>query len=270
MGNDFDIAIDIYKELMLKVPDDLGIREILGEILSRSDRYKEAKAFLELFIKEYPDRKASFVNLSLLLMRNEKYEDVIQLLDSVLLKFPEDSILPLIKGSALNSLARYDEAEVYLIEALKLDPKNAQACHILAAVWDVCKKYDLSDSLYEKIIMDNPDDDVALNNYSYSLAVRGENLDKALKMVNKALEKNPENASYLDTKGWILYKQDKLEDALIYVEKSLSIEKNNTEIMEHLGDIYYGLKKHSKANEYYKRAYSIDSKNEKLKKKISE
>jgi len=267
--NDFD-TIDIYKKLIIKVPNDLEIREILGEILSRSNRYEEAKDFLELFIKEYPDRKASYINLSLLLMRNDKYEGVVNLLDSVISKFPEDPILLLIKGTALNYLERYDEAEVSLIETLKLDPQNTQGRHILAAVWDTCKKYNLSDSLYERIIMDSPDDDIALNNYSYSLAVRGENLGKALEMVNKALEKNPENASYLDTKGWILYKQDKFEDALIYVEKSLSIEKNNAEIMEHLGDIYYRLKKHDKANEYYKRAYSIDSKNENLKKKISE
>jgi Tfp pilus assembly protein PilF len=150
---------------------------------------------------------------------------------------------------------------------LEVEPNNVAVQHILATVWDMLKKYVQCDSLYELILSNNPKDIVAMNNYAYSLSVRGEKLDKALKMVEAALAEEADNASYLDTKGWILFQQKKHKEALKFIQKSLEIEPDNAEVLEHLGDIYQALRQPEKARVYYQRAAEIDTTNADLQRK---
>ncbi|NLA22236.1 MAG: tetratricopeptide repeat protein, partial [Candidatus Marinimicrobia bacterium] len=215
-----------------------------------------------------PERKASYANLALLYVRNENYQQALDILDSARIRFPNDPSFLLAQGSIYNTLRDYQSAEKVLLKTLQIEPNNVQAQHLLAAIWDMLKKYSQCDSLYEVIIRHNPDDVIALNNYAYSLAVRGERLDEALKMVDLALVKEPNNASYLDTKGWILYRQKKYKEAIKYIQKSLEIEQDNAEVLEHLGDVYQALRQPKKARTYYQRAAEIDKNNENLKRKL--
>jgi Tfp pilus assembly protein PilF len=94
-------------------------------------------------------------------------------------------------------------------------------------------------------------------------------MDKAEAMSKKSLEKEPQNASYLDTYGWILYQRGKYEEAAKYIIQSLDIEKNNAEVNEHYGDVQYKLGNVDKAVEYWKNAKQYGSDSPTLDKKIS-
>jgi tetratricopeptide (TPR) repeat protein len=111
---------------------------------------------------------------------------------------------------------------------------------------------------------------LVLNNYAYALAERGTELDKALKMVTKALEIDSTNSSYLDTKGWVHYKLGEYDKAKDYIEQSLEANPDNAEVADHLGDVYYKLGDKAKAIEYWQKAYEIDPEREGLKEKIDE
>jgi len=268
MNGDLNTAIDLSKQVLALDPQNFANRERLGDILSRSDRFEEADSYLQMMIESYPDSLNSYENLAMLFIRQERYSDAIDFLRIALEKFTNSPIFLMLQGSCYFSLKNYALAEPPLATALQAVPKNIQAQHMLANVWDAVGKYDLADSLYNEIIRDNPDDDVALNNHAYSLAVRGVSLKKALNMISRALQKEPENSSYLDTKGWILYKLGKFQEALQWVEKSLGTENENSEVLEHLGDIHQSLGNREKAQEFYERALKIDSENERLKQKL--
>ena len=111
---------------------------------------------------------------------------------------------------------------------------------------------------------------LVLNNYAYYLAVRGEQMEKAEEMSKKSLEKEPENASYLDTYGYILFKNGKYEEAEKYIKKSLDKEPESGEINEHYGDVQYKLGNKEAAMDYWKKAKKYGSEGEDLKKKIEE
>ncbi|MFA4839416.1 MAG: tetratricopeptide repeat protein [Candidatus Neomarinimicrobiota bacterium] len=268
MNGDLNTAIDLTKQVLTLDPQNFANRERLGDILSRSDRFEEADSYLRMMIESYPDSIDSYENLSMLLMRQQRYPDAIDFLRIALEKFPNSPVFLMLQGSCYFSMKNYTLAEPPLAAALQTEPKNVQAQHMLANVWETIGKYDLSDSLYDEIIRDNPDDDVALNNHAYSLAVRGISLEKALNMIGRALQKEPDNSSYLDTKGWVLYKLGKSREALPWIEKALATEKENPEVLEHLGDIYQSLDDRGKAEEFYRRALKIDTENERLKKKL--
>ena len=75
-------------------------------------------------------------------------------------------------------------------------------------------------------------------------------------MIERALEKEPDNPHYLDSMGWVLYKMGRTESALDYILNSLenlgeqdNQEKAYSEVYEHLGDIYLTLGKTELARE---------------------
>ena len=61
-------------------------------------------------------------------------------------------------------------------------------------------------------------------------------------MIRKALHDDPENAAYLDSMGWVLFKRGKLKEALDNLQKAVEkLERPDPTILEHLGDVYLKL-----------------------------
>ena len=135
------------------------------------------------------------------------------------------------------------------------------------------KQYQIADDAYEKILKIDPENIQALNNYSYYLAERGEKLDLAEKMITIVINKEPESSTYLDTYGWIKYKNGEYKEALTILLKAIKLTpRPSSEMYEHLGDCYLKLNEHKSAIENWKKA--LDNAPEKdtsrLEKKIKE
>jgi len=77
-----------------------------------------------------------------------------------------------------------------------------------------------------------------------------------------------ENASYLDTYGWILYKSGKFNEAKEYILKSLAVNPNSAVVNDHMGDIYDALKDRTNAFKYWKRASELAPDNQEYKTKL--
>lgn len=87
---------------------------------------------------------------------------------------------------------------------------------------------------YEKALKLQPSRALTLNNYAYYLSLQKKNLGKALKMSAKSLEKEPENATYLDTYGWILHQMGKDAKAKPIFKRAIVLGGNGSrEILLH-------------------------------------
>ena len=74
---------------------------------------------------------------------------------------------------------------------------------------------------YEKAIKLDPKCCTALNNYAYFLSLEGKRLCKAARMSRITVEEEPDNATYLDTYGWILYLRHKPAKAKPYFKHAM-------------------------------------------------
>ncbi len=150
--------------------------------------------------------------------------------------------------------------------------------------WDKAKTY------FEMAIIDN--NPQALNAYAYTLAEKGEDLKKALKLSKKALDivnyrwlnrkywlydkatresiLNRILQNFYDTYGWILYKQKRYRAAEKYLKKALSFrtEGKSPDILVHLGNIEEALSKKEEAVDTYIDVLSRDPKNDSVRAKI--
>ncbi len=242
--------------------------ELLGRIAFEEEDYPEAEQYFILLTKENPQNRFGWLFLTILYNRENKYENSLAVLRQALTFHKDDPDLLGLYGNTLSQLGRENEAIEPLKKALEANPDDVNAIAALAALYDKLKMWQKSDSLYEAALEKYPDNPLLLNNYSYSLSERGVQLERALQMINKALEKEPENGAYLDTKGWIYYQLGKYRQALEFVQKALEVRENSAEVIEHLGDIYYRLGQPEKARQYWEQALEKAPHNQELKEKL--
>jgi Tfp pilus assembly protein PilF len=98
------------------------------------------------------------------------------------------------------------------------------------------------------------------------LADRNVNLDEAERLIRRALdadrtarkdvEDEGDNASYLDSLGWVLFRKGKLTEAREWLEKAAALPDggDNAEVWDHLGDVYAKLDQRAKAKEAWQTA----------------
>lgn len=111
-----------------------------------------------------------------------------------------------------------------------------------------------SDANFDKVLEIDPNNRYVLNNYAYYLSERGERLEFAKKMSEKTLEIEPDEPSFLDTYGWILFQIGDYNGALKAIEKAVSLDGESFEVLEHLGDVYYKLGDIESALKYWQLA----------------
>ena len=115
----------------------------------------------------------------------------------------------------------------------------------------------------------NPYNDLILNNYSYYLALRKENLEKAEKMAAQIIKNNPDNPSYLDTYAWVLFMREKYKEAKKVMEKAINGGQVSATHFEHYGDILFQLGDIDGAVKQWQKAKGMSSDHELIDKKIA-
>ncbi|MBA9077702.1 tetratricopeptide repeat protein [Rufibacter quisquiliarum] len=131
------------------------------------------------------------------------------------------------------------------------------------------EQYDLSDQAYDRVLAIDPNNPHALNNYSYFLSLRGHNLAKAKIMAGVLVAQFPDNATYLDTYAWVLYKLKDYQEAKRLLEKAVALSSDAT-IIEHYGDVLYQLGSREAALKQWVRANQVGGASEAISKKIKD
>lgn len=105
----------------------------------------------------------------------------------------------------------------------------------------------------ELVLDEFPDDASALNDLGYLWADQGKHLERAHRMIRQAVEKEPENAAYRDSLGWVLFRRGKVREAIPELEKAAAAEPDPT-VLEHLGDAYRADGQAEKAAQWWRKA----------------
>ncbi|MCH7526317.1 MAG: hypothetical protein IID39_02665 [Planctomycetes bacterium] len=80
------------------------------------------------------------------------------------------------------------------------------------------------------------------NDFGYSLADAGLRMEEAERMIRYALSHAPLNGAYLDSYGWVLYKQGAFAEAKEWLEKAVNTPGGDDPVVyDHLGDAHWRL-----------------------------
>lgn len=266
-------AYELLDLLTTTHPNDAKAFAMKADFLMRDNRLKEAR---ESFYETVKLDSSRFMVWSQLVNTSYELGDYATMeKDSrtALELFPNQGVLYLLNGIANNGLKNYQKAVDILNEGelfTRTDTyMNVQLLSVLADAYNNLKQYKESDEAFEKAITKDPSNPLILNNYSYFLSLRAENLDKAEEMSKKSNILQPRQASYQDTYAWILYQQGKYEKALEWILKAMENggQKSGV-IVEHYGDILFKLGEESKALEQWNIALELGDHSDELAQKV--
>ena len=117
----------------------------------------------------------------------------------------------------------------------------------------------------------NPENINLLNNYSYYLALEKVNLERAKELILKVIEKFPNNSTYTDTYGWVMFQRGEYEEAeKILFKAVISSSEKSGEILEHYGDVLFKLGMKKKAVTFWEKAEVNGEYSKELIQKINE
>jgi tetratricopeptide (TPR) repeat protein len=193
--------------------------------------------------------------------------------DQALSLFPNQAVFWFYNGTGHLIEKNFDRAAKSLEHGKRLSASEpelvAQFNAQLGDVYNSLKEYKKSDAAYEAVLTHDPQNEHVLNNYSYFLSLRGEQLPKAKAMAGKLVQQHPANPTYLDTYAWVLYKMEDYEGALKYLEQAIAYSEDAT-IVEHYGDVLFKLGKRDEAVRQWEKAKLKGEASAFLDKKIKE
>jgi tetratricopeptide (TPR) repeat protein len=117
---------------------------------------------------------------------------------------------------------------------------------------------------FEYVLEHKPDNADALNYLGYTWVDKGVNLNKAFKMIGKAVELEPKSGAIIDSLGWAHYKLGQYSEARINLEDAVELSPNSATIIDHLGDVYWKLGRFREAGYQWERALDFEPTDEEL------
>ncbi len=149
-------------------------------------------------------------------------------------------------------------------ELITTDPTNPELLTLKSNILGEMGRSDQAATVMKAALAIAPTDASANNNMGYMLAVRGERLDEAEKMLRLAVATRPGETAFADSLGWVFYKQGRLRMAGRVFQRLIAYPGANSPshgvIFDHAGDTYWRLGWHDKAVELWSKALELGKK----------
>ncbi|MBN8996671.1 MAG: tetratricopeptide repeat protein [Rhizobiales bacterium] len=281
----------------------------LGSAIGADDGAELPSAYLQLAHFLDPNAYLPLLALGDLLQQSDRCEDAIALYgripaDSILRRFADIQ-----SGLCLEQLDRVDEAAAHIKRVIDADPTDLEAVMALGNIyrahnrfteaadaysrgidqikdpakgdWRIfyyrgvsferSKRWPEAEKDFRQALANNPQQPQVLNYLGYSWVDRGENLDKALDMIKKAVDLRPNDGYIVDSLGWAYFKLGRFDDAVEQLERAVELKPEDSVINDHLGDALWKVGRKREATFQWNHARDLDpepAEREKIVKKL--
>ncbi len=207
MGKDLPKALQAGKEACAKYPKDPAIKSSYALLLGETNQTEEAVKLIHAQLNGSEADRETYLNIAQIYERARRYKEA--------------------------------EQAARLAEAVPGAPRdNEMTWFLLGAIYERQKFFDKAEVEFKKALEVNPKSAAVLNYYGYMLGDLGIRLEEAQSLVQRALAEDPYNGAYLDSLGWVYYKENKLADAEATLRKALERDSHDPTMHSHLGDVY--------------------------------
>jgi tetratricopeptide (TPR) repeat protein len=224
MARQYDRAADLARAARLRQPSEPRFAELEARAVSQAGGKDRAVVIMRDAVTANPSDVAAQLTLAQMLDEAGRPSDADRVFDEAAKKFPSDVRVPFERGALLERRKDYSGAETAFREALARDPLHAPS----------------------------------LNYLGYMLAERGDRLDEAIALVERALTIDPGNASYLDSLAWAYVQQKRFDKAEPLLRQAADQLPGNSVVQDHFGDLLWAMGRRQDATAAWRRALEGD------------
>jgi pentatricopeptide repeat protein len=140
-------------------------------------------------------------------------------------------------ADAYGRLKLYTAAARIAREAVRKFPESTDALFRLGSSLERAGSPAEAETVFLQILAKRPNDSATQNYLGYMWADRGVQLDRARELLEKAVAREPRNAAYLDSLGWVYFRLGMTDEAAKRLREAYHLEPDDPTIEEHMGDL---------------------------------
>jgi tetratricopeptide (TPR) repeat protein len=271
-----DAAIEVIEDLVELNPLSVAAYDQLTQLYLKVGNQQKALASAKQALLIEPQLLPRHLQVIDLLFKQKEYEGASAALSDARKRFPKAGLLTYYHAVALSQIKHHEEAmrafEKALVEAGNSQPDmlNADFYFDYGAAAEQAGQYVKASELFRKSIELDPDNAARSYNYlGYMWVERSENLEEAGQLIRRALEMDPSNGAYVDSLGWLLFKQGKYQEALTELLRAAELlPEPDSVVFEHIGDTFDKLGRNAEAVLYWQKALQLNPENKALAAKL--
>jgi serine/threonine protein kinase/tetratricopeptide (TPR) repeat protein/WD40 repeat protein len=240
-------------------PFDADAHYRLGGVLLESGRFAEAHAHLTAALAFGLDLDSVYSLRAEAAVRLQRWDDAAADATRYLEKYPYDNIVRQFRATANRVRRHHDEAAADLTVLIESNPRSLPLYELRAACYESLGKTDLAAVDHDRALQLASDDPRTLNNLAWRLVAgpeRQRDPPRALELIQRAVEREPDNATFLPTLGVVQYRNARYAEAVGTLEKSLAAGPGRQEAHDLfcLAMCHARLGDPARAREYFDRA----------------
>ena len=224
--NNFDIAKNLYKEILKKDPNHFQSNFLLGTLSAQTRKFDIAKHLLQRAATIQPDYADVHNNLGNVQKELGENQEAKKSYQKAIKINPNQGNAHNNLGIVFNELGEHQKAIICFQKTIQIDPNHLGAHYNLGIVFKELGEFQKAISCYEKAIQINPNHADAHNNLGAILKELGEP-QKAMSSVQKAIQINPNHAGAHNNLGIVFKELGELQKAINCFQKAIQIEPNN-------------------------------------------
>jgi tetratricopeptide (TPR) repeat protein len=260
-SGDIEAALDSYRQIADLDPANISIRERLATLYSQKgfkekaadERVKIGDAFIkrgeyiaavksyENAMAEIPDHQAAVEGIVNAYLAEGRTGEARQLLDQILEKSPDNTDALKKIGQIYIDNDRIDDAIKVFSQVYQIDPSQDGVCEMLGKLYIAKGKFPDAFRFLKEII---------------NLAIERNNLNRALDILNKLQELDPEN---------IVVRERKIE-----IYQKLNEHDNVKKMFEEMAEIYYNQSRLEESFNIYERLFLMDPQDQRIKQRLNQ
>jgi len=168
--------------------------------------------------------------------------------------------LTLAEAQLLRDADQNQAAYDFLDTAIEKSPNNPELLYDFGMTAEKLGKIDVLENSMRSVIRVRPDNAQAYNALGYTLADRNERLDEAKALIEKANALAPDDASILDSLGWVQYRLGDNRNALENLQRAYKL-RGDAEIAVHLGEVLWVSGRNDEAERLWREASAKEPQN---------
>lgn len=241
--------------------DAVTMRYFRADMLRRLDRRSQARQELESLLAEAASdgaRVDAVVELVYLDREAGLAESAARRAQAAIDSGLASARLQAALAGALEDGGRLDGAAAAWRRAVELAPDDLDHRLSLARLLERAGRRAEAAAELRAALVRKPGDPACSDALARLYALEGINLDEAGRLADRALAAAPENGRYLETLGWVRYRQGRAREALELLERAALREPGEAGIHERLGDACYALGLLRRARAAWTRSLELD------------
>ncbi|HJP13846.1 MAG TPA: tetratricopeptide repeat protein, partial [Nitrospinota bacterium] len=249
-------------------PKDAVVRRYVAAVYEELNQLTRAEEELKKILEQDSKALEAFIQLARLYGKKKDWKSVYSVLDRATNKNAKSDRLAFIRGVFLARQKRYKEAIPHYKSAIRLNPKQMNYRFNLAVAFYETHQWKDVEAAIRAVLKVQPKHANALNLLGFMFSELDRDIDEAEQLLSRALAIDPNNGAFLDSMGWVYYRQGRYTLALKKIHHAINQIPDDAVILDHLADVYKAMNNIPKALFYWKKSYKIDPKNKKVFEKI--